>query len=305
VNVNKITGTTRLACLLGQPARHSLSPAIHNAVFVGSNIDAVYLAFDVAPDDLAQVVSGLRAVSFMGASVTMPHKEAVIPLCDSITDRAQMLASVNTLIPSDDGLLQGDCTDGMGCVGALLAHGVRIESQRVVVVGAGATARACIHALAAAGAASVGVFNRTESRAKAAAALAGTVGHVVGESDIATANIIVHATPQGMDKQGMDKQGIDKQGMDKQGIDKQGMSDVPFDIHLIHKDQVVLDAVYQPLETPLLAYARTAGATAIDGLHMLIHQGIEQQFLWTGSRPEPGPMRAAAERELMKRSANN
>ena len=290
MNIDKITGSTRLACLLGQPARHSLSPAIHNAVFSGSNIDAVYLAFDVAPDDLAQVVSGLRALSFLGASVTMPHKEAVISLCDSVTDRARMLASVNTLIPSDDGLLLGDCTDGMGCVGALLAHGVRIESQRVVVVGAGATARACIHALAAAGAASVGVFNRTESRGKAAAALAGTVGHVVGESDIATANIIVHATPQGMNKQGMDKQ---------------GMGDVPFDVHLIHKDQVVLDAVYQPLETPLLAYARTAGATTIDGLHMLIHQGIEQQFLWTSSRPEPGPMRAAAERELMKRSANN
>lgn len=289
MNADKITGTTRLACLLGQPARHSLSPAIHNAVFSSANIDAVYLAFDVAVDDLARVVSGLRAVNFLGASVTMPHKEAVISLCDSITERAQLLESVNTLIVGADGLLLGDSTDGMGCVGALLANGVRIASQRVVVVGAGATARACVQALCAAGAASVGVFNRTESRAQSAALLAGSLGHVVGESEIATADIIVHATPQGMHKQGMSEQ---------------GMGNVPFDVRLLRKHHVVLDAVYQPLETPLLAHARAVGATAIDGLHMLIHQGIEQQFLWTGNRPEPGPMRAAGERELVKRSAN-
>ena len=304
MNAEKITGTTGLACLLGQPARHSLSPAIHNAVFSSADIDAVYLAFDVAPDDLARVVSGLRAVNFLGASVTMPHKEAVISLCDSVTERAQLLESVNTLIVGADGSLLGDCTDGMGCIGALLAHGVRIDSQRVVVVGAGATARACVHALCAAGAASVGVLNRTESRAQSAALLAGSLGHVVGESEIATADIIVHATPQGMGKQGMGKQGMGKQGMGKQGMDKYGMGDVPFDVRLLHKNHVVLDAVYQPLETPLLAHARAVGATAIDGLHMLIHQGIEQQLLWTGNRPEPGPMRAAGERELVKRSAN-
>lgn len=284
---DKITGTTRLACLLGQPARHSLSPAIHNAVFSSANIDAVYLAFEVVENDLPHVVRGLRAMSFLGASVTMPHKEAVISLCDSITERAQILGSVNTLIPGADGSLAGDCTDGMGCVGALQAHGIRIKEQRVVVVGAGATARACINALAMAGAASVGVLNRTESRATSAAAVAGDIGCVVGESDLASADIIVHATPQGMHKQGMNKEG-----------------EVPFDIRVIHENHVVLDAVYQPLETSLLTYARAAGATAIDGLDMLIHQGIEQQFLWTGNRPVPGPMRVAAERELAKRSAN-
>jgi shikimate dehydrogenase len=294
---DKITGTTRLACLLGHPARHSLSPAIHNAVFSSANIDAVYLAFEVVENDLPHVVRGLRAMSFLGASVTMPHKEAVISLCDSITERAQILGSVNTLIPGADGSLAGDCTDGMGCVGALQAHGIRIREQRVVVVGAGATARACINALAMAGAASVGVLNRTESRATSAAAVAGNIGCVVGESDLASADIIVHATPQGMNKQGMNKQGMDKQGMNKQG-------EVPFDIRVIHENHVVLDAVYQPLETSLLTYARAAGATAIDGLDMLIHQGIEQQFLWTGNRPVPGPMRVAAERELAKRSAN-
>ena len=279
---DKITGTTRLACLLGHPARHSLSPAIHNAVFSNANVDAVYLAFEVVENDLPYVVRGLRAMSFLGASVTMPHKEAVISLCDSITERAQILGSVNTLIPGADGLLLGDCTDGMGCIGALQAHGIRIEEQRVVVVGAGATARACINALAKAGAGNIGVLNRTESRATSAAAVAGDIGCIVGESDLASADIIVHATPQGMNKEG----------------------EVPFDLRVIHENHVVLDAVYQPLETSLLARARAAGATAIDGLDMLIHQGIEQQFLWTGNRPVPGPMRVAAERELAKRSAN-
>lgn len=281
-----LTSTTRLACVLGSPVRHSLSPAIHNAAFAARAVDAVYLAFEIDADAMASTVRALRAVGFLGASVTMPHKEAAHALCDEVGPVARQLGSLNTLVARGNGTLFGESTDGDGCVGALRAAGASLDGCAAVVVGAGATARACILALAASGASRVAIVNRTRERAESAAHLASGVCSVVDASDsarvrdvVSTADVVVHTTPAGM------------------GTDTSSA----FDLGSLRGGQFVLDAVYQPLETPVLAAARACGAVPVDGLSMLIHQAARQQELWTGHSPDIGAMRAAAEHELERR----
>lgn len=274
-----ITGSTRIACVVGHPARHSLSPAIHNAAFTAAGVDAVYVALDIEESALATTISTLRTIGFVGASVTMPYKEAALGLCDEVGDAARLLGSLNTLIPLADGRLRGESTDGAGCVGALRGAGMDPMGKRCIVVGAGATARACIVGLAAAGAASIGVVNRTASRAESAVSLAPDVARVAEPAEIIEADVIVHTTPAGMGDN----------------------TDVAVDPTLLRSHHTVLDAVYQPLETGLLAAARRVGATCVDGLWMLVHQAVEQQRLWTGITPDPDLMRRAADHELARR----
>jgi shikimate dehydrogenase len=274
-----ITGSTRIACVVGHPARHSLSPAIHNAAFAAAGVDAVYVALDIEESALAATISTLRTIGFVGASVTMPYKEAALGLCDEVGEAARVLGSLNTLIPLANGRLRGESTDGAGCVGALRGAGADPMGKRCVVVGSGATARACVVGLAAAGAASIGVVNRTASRAESAASLALDVARVAEPAEIIEADVIVHTTPAGMGDN----------------------TDVAIDPTLLRSHHTVLDAVYQPLETGLLAAARRVGATCVDGLWMLVHQAVEQQRLWTGITPDPELMRRAADHELARR----
>lgn len=274
-----ISATTRIACVVGNPARHSLSPAIHNAAFAAADIDAVYLALEIGADVLRSTIATLRSIGFVGASVTMPYKELALELCDESSDTARVLGSVNTLVPLAGGRLRGESTDGAGCVGALRHAGVDPSGRRCIVVGAGATARACVVGLAQAGAEWIGVLNRTPERAVSAAALAPGVAHVACADDIDTCDIIVHTTPAGMGDN----------------------VDFAFDVSRIGPRHTVLDAVYQPLETVLLATARASGARCVDGLWMLVHQAVEQQRLWTGSMPDSAAMRRAADLELVRR----
>lgn len=274
-----ITGTTRVACVVGRPARHSLSPAIHNAAFEASGTDAVYVALDIDEASLEQTICTLRAIGFVGASVTMPYKEAALSLCDEVGESARTLGSLNTLIPLDGGRLRGESTDGAGCVGALWGAGIDPAGAACIVVGAGATARACVVGLAAAGAGAIGIVNRSRDRAVAAAGLVPGVARVAETDEIPDADIVVHTTPAGMGEN----------------------TETAFDYSLLRAHHAVLDAVYQPLETRLLASARAIGATCVDGLWMLVHQAVEQQRLWTGVSADPDVMRAAAEHELARR----
>ena len=273
-----LKGATRVACVLGKPVRHSLSPAIHNAAFAAGGIDASYIAVEINPEEFQPTISALRRLGFLGASVTMPYKEAAFSVCSEVGDTARRLGSLNTLMPSGDSL-RGESTDGDGCVGALRGVGFEPRGKRIVVLGAGATARAAIVALGNAGASDIGIFNRTEARAIEARALVPEVARVANVGDLAECDAIVNTTPAGMGEN----------------------RDRVFDHRLITRHHVVLDAVYQPLETELLASARAVGATCIDGLWMLIHQAVAQQVLWTGVVPDPQIMRAAAERELARR----
>ena len=267
----------RIAGVIGSPVGHSLSPAIHNAAFRASGIEAHYAAFEVAPGQAPAALQAVRTLGLLGLSVTTPHKEDVADHVDELSAAAAALHSVNTVVVGRGGTLVGYSTDGDGFVASLAAAGVDVAGAVVAVVGAGAAARSIVGALARAGATEIAVVNRSEDRAEAAAALA-AVARVGIADDIGRAAVVVNATSVGM-----------------------GTDDSPVDPDRLRPGQVVADLVYHPLDTALLRAAATRGCRTVDGLGMLVHQAVLQQVLWTGSAPDPALLRAAAEAELARR----
>jgi shikimate dehydrogenase len=262
------TGTTRVAAVIGHPVRHSLSPILFNAAFRAVDLDWAYVALDVAPADGEAAVRSVRSLGLGGMSVTMPHKQAAARACDRLTPVAAVLGAVNCVVPEGDELV-GDSTDGAGFVAALRSAGHDPAGLRCVVVGAGGAARAIAYALGEAAAASVHVVARRAEAATSAAALAGPAGAVGRSEDIAAADLLCNATPVGM-------------------AGGASAGDVPVDPSTLHPGQVVVDIVYHPLDTPLLAAARAAGAVPVTGLGMLVHQAAVAFERWTGV-PAPLP----------------
>lgn len=273
-----VTGSTRLAGVIGSPVRHSLSPAIHNAGFDECGLDWVYVALEVLPGSAAAALEGMRAFGIAGLSVTMPHKDAVHDLVDERSLAAERMRAVNC-VQLVDGRLIGHNTDGDGFVDSLrLDAGVDPSGLSVVVLGAGGAARSVIEALARAGAAGIAVVNRTEARAVEAASLGGKAARSGTLADIARADLVVNATSLGL-----------------------GTEQLPIGGDHLRPGQLVADLVYHPLDTALLRAARSAGARALDGLGMLVHQAGRQFELWTGTPAPVEAMRAAAEAELERR----
>ena len=273
-----ITGATRVAAVIGSPVRHSLSPALHNAAFAQLGLDWLYTAFDVSHGEAQAALDAMRILHLSGLSVTMPHKEAVASAVDSLDPAAAALRSVNTVVPQADGSLKGYSTDGAGFVASLAAAGVEVADRTVCVMGAGAAARSIIDALGRAGVARVAVVNRTAATAEDAAMLAGPAGVVGVLADVTDAHIVINATSVGM-----------------------GGDELPCAPSLLHAGQVVADIVYHPRDTALLRAARSAGATTVEGMGMLVHQAALQQQLWHGLLPDVAVMAAAAELELAAR----
>ena len=279
--------TLEVAAIIGDPVVQSLSPAMHNAVFHQRKLDWTYVAMEVREDALAGVLQTLGGTSIKAFSVTMPHKEAVFEMLSSVSsnlgevdESAQAARSVNT-IAIRSGRMFGSNTDGDGCCNAVEQAGMGIAGSRVVVIGAGGTARAIVVALARRGASDIAVINRTESHARDAVACA-DVARIGSVDDIATANILINATSVGM-----------------------GSQESPVDAARLHSSLVVLDAVYQPLETTLLRNAKNAGAVTVDGLWMLVHQGALQQLAWFDEIGDVPLMRQAALDELANRALHN
>lgn len=270
----------RLAAVIGHPVAHSLSPVIHRAAFDASGLDWTYVAFDVPSGSAEEAVAAMRVLGIGGLSVTMPHKDAVADAVDRLDDAARALGAVNTVSWDGDDLV-GSSTDGEGFVASLADAGVGVAGARVAVLGAGGAARALIDALGRARADSIIVINRTASRAVDAALLAGQAS-VGGVGDISSADIVVNATSVGM-------------GIAPGSVET---DDLPCDPALFCDRHVVVDLVYHPLETGLLAAARRCGARTVDGLGMLVHQAALQQRIWTGILPDTHAMRAAAESHL-------
>jgi shikimate dehydrogenase len=278
-----ISGTTRLAAVIGSPVRHSLSPAMHNAAYRALGLDWIYVAFEVSPGaaSVAAAITGMRALELVGLNVTMPHKADVVGTVDRLTPTAEALGAVNTVAQGPGrGVLTGHNTDGPGFVDALrIDEGFDPAGKRCVVFGAGGAGRAVVRALGEAGAAVVTVVNRTPARAVAAAPLAGAAGRVGGAADAGDADLVVNATPVGMG----------------------GGGGVAIDPQRLGSGQLVVDLVYQPALTPLVEAARARGAVATNGLGTLIHQAAHAIRLWTGEDPPLEVMSAAALGELARR----
>lgn len=269
--------------LIGWPVGHSRSPAMHNQAFAHLGLNWQYLLLPVYPEHVADAVRGLRALGFAGANVTVPHKLAVMEALDEVMPEAQAIGAVNTIV-NRDGYLVGYNTDGIGFLRALREGGFSPENCDALLLGAGGASRAVLYALLSEGA-KVTIVNRTPSRAER---LAQEFGDFFGvkipvmtfdcpimlQEALNQANLLVNATSLGMSPHSE-------------------ASALPDGIRFPPR-LTVYDLVYNPLETRLLADARAAGATAIDGLGMLIHQGAAAFALWTGEEAPVEVMRAAA-----------
>ena len=291
-DICRVSAATTVVGVIGDPVDHSLSPLLHNTAFAEMGLSWVSVGFPVAAGHAQAALSGMLALGIAGLSVTMPHKQAVADLVDRTTPVAARLAAVNCVTLAADKLV-GDNTDGEGFVAALRhGDGFEPEGKKCLVIGAGGAARAVVLALAGAGAADVVVVNRTESRAVVAAALAGPVGRVGRPEDAATAELVVNATPIGMDG----TQALERtQAPDAQAPDAgEGKTPFPLDPEYLGAGQVVVDLVYHPASTPWLLAARDRGAVTHNGLGMLIHQAALQLRLWTGEEPPVGAMWQAA-----------
>ncbi len=265
----------KLAAILGHPVAHSLSPAMHNAAFAALDMDWAYMPVDVLPADLPGVVDRLRAFRWRGASVTVPHKQAVMPLLDEVTHEAEAVGAVNTIVRQRDRLV-GENTDWQGFLVPLRESGFDISGQRCVVLGAGGAARAIVYALGRAGATTITVFNRTLSRANDLIHdLQPEIPAVTlrGRSLAAMANLVATSAPSLVVN-------TTSVGMWPETNGCPWPDDLP-----IPSPAVVYDLVYNPLNTRLLQRAEEAGCRTVDGVGMLVHQGAVAFKMWTGREP--------------------
>ena len=263
----RLTGATRVAAVIGSPVHHSLSPAIHNAAFEACGLDWAFVAFDVDETIAYTAIDAMRALNLGGLSVTMPCKTAIARLVDDCSPAATALDAVNCVRWDGDRLV-GESTDGGGFLRALKAElEYSVSGRRCCVVGAGGAGRAVVHALALDGAAEVCVVNRSADRAAEAVRLGGVVGD---EASLSAAELVVNATPVGMTDDAF-----------------------PFDVDLLTPNQVVVDLIYHPAETPLLRAASEIGATTMNGVGMLVHQAAMAFELWTGRDAPLDAMKAA------------
>jgi shikimate dehydrogenase len=259
---------------------------MHNAAFSALGLDWCYVPLPVAPEPTARIgdaIRGVRALGMRGVNVTVPHKQAVMPHLDVLSDAAQMIGAVNTVVVQSDGCLLGDNTDATGFVADLRDNGVDPQGKRILVLGAGGSARAVVYGLAVAGAASLTIANRTlERSAELATSLQAHVPdcalQTCGLSDdlryvAAESELIVNCTSLGMTP-------------NVSGLP--WLPDLPF-----RPDQAVYDLVYNPRKTRLLDQAEHDGARAIGGIGMLVWQGAIAFERWTGVKPPIEIMRQA------------
>lgn len=279
-----VQGTTRVFAILGDPVAHSLSPRMHNAALTALGIDGIYVPFHVTPDQLPAAIAGVRALQIAGLSVTVPHKERIIPLLDAIDPAAQRIGAVNTIV-NRQGRLIGYNTDAPGFLRAL--HDTLDFSPRhkeVLLIGAGGAARAALVALAEEGAATIVVANRSLGRAIdliesyrtdfPGCHLVATELYADSINDfLLRADLLVNTSAIGL----------------------QGESFPPSFLANLKPSTPIFDMVYnrKTAGTPLVIQGENAGHRAADGRSMLIAQGEEAFLLWTGTAPPVGVMRTA------------
>ena len=271
---------SKLVGLIGWPIEHSLSPVMHEAAFSALGLDWRYLAMPVRPGGINDAIDGLVALGFRGANVTIPYKQAVLPLLDDLSQEARQIGAVNTIVIEGGGRTIGHNTDFGGFIASLRDGGFNPSGKTAIIAGAGGGARAVVHALLAAGVEKVTVLSRTRARAQELMRSFGDSRVHTGKLDqeqiiegARSANLLVNATPVGM-------------------WPNVGGSIWP-DGAGIPAHLTVLDLVYNPLETRLLQLAKESGAQAISGIEMLIHQGAAAFELWTGMSAPIDAMRRA------------
>lgn len=279
-----VQGTTRVFAILGDPVAHSLSPLMHNAALTALAIDGIYVPFHVTPDHLPAAVAGVRALQIAGLSVTVPHKERIIPLLDEIDPAAQRIGAVNTVV-NREGRLTGYNTDAPGFLRAL--HDTLDFSpllQEVVLIGAGGAARAALVTLAQGGARSIVVANRSLGRA---VTLIETYRAEFPDCHLVATELYADSITDSLARADL--------LVNTSAIGLQGESFPTSIITALKPTARIYDMVYtrKTTSTPLVIQGENAGHRAADGRSMLIAQGEEAFALWTGSVPPDGVMKRA------------
>jgi len=280
-----------VCAVIGDPIKHSLSPVIQNAAFDYLNLDFVFLAFQVKAADLKKSIEGIRRLGIHGLNVTMPHKSAVIECLDEVNSTVKFLGSVNTIL-NRDGILSGYNTDGIGALNALKENGVAISGKKVLLLGAGGAAKAIAFALVP----EVGeltILNRSAKKAESFAetlerkfspkVVGGKLSPVAIEENLSNSDVLINATSAGMKPSS--NQSLVAQQWLRSGL-------------------VVMDIVYDPVETKLAKDAKAAGAGVISGVEMLIYQGAASFEIWTGRTAPIEVMRKAALNTLSNMGEN-
>ncbi len=268
----KITGRTKITGLFGYPVEHTLSPAMHNAAFEALGLDYCYVVFPVYPDSLREAVQAIKALHLSGVNVTIPHKERVISFLDEVDKEASLIGAVNTVV-NMNGKLIGYNTDGRGFMQSLFDHGISVEGKDVLIVGAGGASRAISYYLSKE-AKKLSLYDIEQEKAEG---LSTDLKKIIDKDisivhDIARTenfHILINATPLGLKEE----------------------DPLPFDPAHLRAEQIVCDLIYK--KTHLLEEASKRGCISLDGLGMLLWQGVFAFELWTGMSPPVDIMREA------------
>lgn len=272
-----ISGRTVNLGVIGHPIAHSLSPVMQNAAIERAGLDYAYIAMPVEPEDLPSAVAGLRALNFRGFNVTIPHKSAIIPFLDEISDGAKIIGAVNTVV-NDGGRLIGHNTDVDGFIDAMHAKNVAAAGKSVALYGAGGAARAVICGLMRDGASEINVGVRNPSKAQGILKSFAPHGAIKifdwsgADFEVAAmrADIIVNTTPLGMHP---------------------NIGEMPpVDFSRVKDDAFFYDIIYTPSPTRLMREARERGHEVLGGAAMLVRQGAVAFRLWTGTDADEGIM---------------
>ena len=285
-----ISTKTKLAALVGWPVGHSVSPAMQNAAYEAMGIDGLYLPLQSPPESLTEGIRALETFGFMGCNVTIPHKKNVMELMDELDDSAKACGAVNTIL-FRDGKMKGFNTDGVGFVRGMREKGSFDPKGKIgFIIGAGGAALGVAFALASAGTKTLLILNRTEATGvKLAAALNDKYpgiaeAYALNASNAAAAlkraDYVVNTTQIGMSPKD---------------------DGVPIDTSLLESRHFVSDVVYNPLETRLLKEAKAKGCATMNGIWMLVYQGIEAIRIWTGEEADAEIMCTAAVAALKAR----
>ena len=251
----QIDGHTRLAAVVANPIKHSISPFIHNSAFEKTQVNGVYVAWEIPESDLAETVENIRRYNMFGINLSMPYKEAVIPFLDEISPAAQLIGAVNTVV-NRDGHLIGHNTDGFGFFASLKDFSPR--DAHLMILGAGGAAKAIVTQAVLDGAKKVSVYVRPQATCHLELHALNDLEYF--QEELGQADLLVNATSVGMDGESLP---------------------IPTDTKF-PKGLLVADIIYQPFETPFLALARKQGIEAVNGLGMLLHQAAGAFKLWTG-----------------------
>lgn len=269
----KVNGETKVFAVLGNPIRHTLSPAMYNAAFSALGINGVYVALEVVKDQLADAVKGLKALGIQGGNVTIPFKEEISLYLDGVTEEARLIGAVNTFY-WEKGELWGHNTDGAGFIRALQKVKPEVlHDKGVLLLGAGGAARAVAVALALAGIKNFTIVNRNRERGKELSSLLTRLGATVSVRDweneglkeaFRENRLLINTTPLGMPPYEKECPLVNEKWL--------------------RKEMFVVDLIYKPRETLLLQNAKARGCQTLNGLAMLLEQGILSFERWSGQQ---------------------